>query len=233
MPDEGDLREWDMSRLLVFDLDGTLVDSLPDITAAVNRMFAARGLPPLTREQVGPMVGDGLAPLIARAFAAQGSTPDPSAAEDYLTDYEANVLVDTTLFDGIANAMDVMAEDGWRFAVCTNKPERAAQLLLEGLGIADRFAAIGGGDSFAARKPDPLHLRETIAAAGGDPAHSIMVGDHHNDVAAAAGAGVASVFAGWGYGRAGMEDGADVVCATPAALASVASQLKPARQDAT
>jgi phosphoglycolate phosphatase len=111
-----------MSRLLVFDLDGTLVDSLPDITSAVNRMFAARGLPALTQAQVGPMVGDGLAPLIARAFAAQNAAPDPAAAEDYLTDYEANVLVDTKLFAGIPEVLSGMAGDGWRFAVCWALP---------------------------------------------------------------------------------------------------------------
>jgi phosphoglycolate phosphatase len=214
-----------MSRLLVFDLDGTLVDSLPDITAAVNRMFAARGLPALAMAQVGPMVGDGLGPLIARAFAAQDSSPDPAAAEDYLADYEANVLVDTRLFPGIAEAMGSLAAQGWRFAVCTNKPERAAHLLLEGLGIADRLAAIGGGDSFPARKPDPTHLLATIAAAGGEPSRSVMVGDHHNDVAAARGAGVRCVFAGWGYGRPGMEDGADVICPAPERLPEAASGL--------
>jgi phosphoglycolate phosphatase len=214
-----------MNRLLVFDLDGTLVDSLPDITAAVNRMLAARGLPPLSHAQVGPMVGDGLAPLIARVFAAQGTEPDPAAAEDYLNDYEANVLVDTKLFPGIKAAMALMGHDGWRFAVCTNKPERAAHLLLDGLEIADQFAAIGGGDSFAARKPDPLHLIETIRAAGGDPARAIMVGDHHNDVAAASGAGVRSIFAGWGYGRAGMEQGASAICPLPAGLPGIAAGL--------
>jgi phosphoglycolate phosphatase len=214
-----------MSRLLVFDLDGTLVDSLPDITAALNRMFAARGLAGLPRAQVGPMVGDGLAPLIARAFAAHDTTPDPAAAEDYLTDYEANVLVETRLFPGIPEVLSGMAAEGWRFAVCTNKPERAAQLLLEGLGIAGLFAAIGGGDSFAARKPDPLHLRLTIEAAGGDPARSVMVGDHHNDVQSAMGAGVKAVFAGWGYGRPGMEDGADAVCALPSGLPGIAAGL--------
>ena len=214
-----------MSRLLVFDLDGTLVDSLPDITSAVNRMLAARGLPALTHEQVGPMVGDGLAPLIARVFAAQGTTPDPSAAEDYLNDYEANVLVDTRLFPGINASMALMAHDGWKFAVCTNKPERAAHLLLQGLGIAGEFVAIGGGDSFSARKPDPLHLTNTIKAAGGDPARSIMLGDHHNDVAAATGAGVKSIFAGWGYGRPGMEKGATTICEQPARLPAAAGAL--------
>ncbi len=216
-----------MSPLLIFDLDGTLVDSLPDIAAALNRMFAARGLPPLRRDQVMPMVGDGLAPLIERAFAAQGAPADAAAAHDYLSDYEANVLVDTRLFAGIIPAMDSLAAEGWRFAVCTNKPENAAHLLLAGLGIADRFAAIGGGDSFAARKPHPLHLSATIEAASGDPAHSIMVGDHANDIAAAQGAGVKSIFAAWGYGREGMQDGADAVCFTTVAFPELARSLLP------
>jgi phosphoglycolate phosphatase len=214
-----------MAPLLVFDLDGTLVDSLPDIAAALNRMFAARGLPPLGREQVMPMVGDGLAPLIERAFAVQGRPADDEAAGDYLSDYEANVLVDTRLFDGIAATLETLGGAGWRFAVCTNKPERAAHLLLEGLGIADRFAAIGGGDSFPARKPDPLHLSETIKAANGDPARSIMVGDHYNDIGAARGAGVKSIFAGWGYGRPGMEAGASAICGTANDLARSAIGL--------
>ena len=211
-----------MSPLLVFDLDGTLVDSLPDISAALNRMLAVRGLPALTHAQVAPMVGDGLHPLIDRAFAALNRTPDTAAAQEYLSDYEANVLVDTTLFEGIPELLASLRQDGWHFAVCTNKPERAAHLLLEQLGIAGEFAAIGGGDSFAARKPDPLHLQATIQAAGGDAAHSVMVGDHHNDMFAARDAGVKSIFAGWGYGRPGMEAGATAICARPADLADAA-----------
>ncbi len=214
-----------MSPLLVFDLDGTLVDSLPDITAALNRMFAARGLPKLRRDQVLPMVGDGVEPLIARAFAAQGAPPDRLAATDYVREYEAKVLVDTRLFDGIATTIEILGREGWRFAVCTNKPARAARKLLEGLGLTGRFASVGGGDSFATRKPDPLHLTETIRAANGEASGSIMVGDHQNDIAAARGAGVKSIFAGWGYGQTGMEAGADAVCRDADGLANVAKSL--------
>ena len=214
-----------MSRLLVFDLDGTLVDSLPDIAAAVNRMLDARSLPALTHAQIAPMVGDGLQPLIDRVFSALDRTPDDKAAGDYLADYEANVLVDTKLFDGMPELLAAMAADQWRFAVCTNKPERAARLLLEGLNIAPAFAAIGGGDSFTTRKPDPLHLTATIKAAGGTPERSVMVGDHHNDIRAAVGAHVKSIFAAWGYGRPGMEQGASAVCPAPAALPEMAARL--------
>ncbi len=195
-------------RTLVFDLDGTLTDSVPDIAAAVNRTLAARLLPALAEREVAAMVGDGLQPLIDRAFAAVASVPDASAAADYLADYEANVADATRLFPGVADALDELRGRGWTLAVCTNKPERAARLLLEALGVSDRFAAVGGGDSFAAHKPDPLHVRETIAAAGGEPERALMVGDHHNDVQAAAGCGVRTIFAGWGYGRPGMEQGA-------------------------
>ena len=212
-------------RLMVFDLDGTLVDSVPDIAAAVNRVLAARALPALGHAAIAAMVGDGLHPLIKRAFAAVGGTPDDGAAGEYLADYEANVLVETSLFPGITDMLDSLQATGWALAVCTNKPERAAHLLLDALGIGARFAAIGGGDSFATHKPDPAHLRQTIAAAGGDPARALMVGDHSNDVHAAMGCGVAAIFAGWGYGRPGMESGAAAVAPTPASLAEIAQRL--------
>lgn len=212
-------------RLAVFDLDGTLVDSAPDIAAAVNRMLARRGFAALAPQAVAAMVGDGVAPLMQRAFAAHGATPDEAAAADYLRDYEANVLVETRLFAGIPEALAALAAAGWRLAVCTNKPARATHLLLDALGIGHLFAAVGGGDSFAAHKPDPRHLAGTIAAAGGAPAESLMVGDHHNDMRAAAGCGVPALFAGWGYGRPGMEQGAAAVVETPAKLPGAAMAL--------
>jgi phosphoglycolate phosphatase len=217
-----------MSRTLAFDLDGTLTDSVPDIAAAVNRMLAARGHPALPPANIAAMVGDGLHPLIARAFAAVGAQPDPQAAQDYLTDYESRVAEATRLYPGVQSALDQLRDDGWILAVCTNKPERAARLLLQALGIADRFAAIGGGDSFAAHKPDPLHLRGTIAAAGGELSRALMVGDHTNDVRAAQGCGMRAIFAGWGYGRPGMEAGAVAVAADLPGLVALAGALLPA-----
>jgi phosphoglycolate phosphatase len=215
-------------RLMVFDLDGTLVDSAPDIAAAVNRLLAARALPVLSQSEVASMVGDGLHKLLERAFAAVQATPDASAADDYMQDYERHVLVKTTLFPGIATALDQLAADGWRLAVCTNKPARAAQLLLEGLGVATRLSAIGGGDSFATRKPNPAHLAATIAAAGGDPARAIMVGDHRNDIDAALGCAMPSIFAGWGYGPPDMATNATAVAPSPNALPAIATRLLPA-----
>jgi phosphoglycolate phosphatase len=212
-------------RTLAFDLDGTLTDSLPDIAASVNRTLAARGLAALPEPAIAAMVGDGVDKLIDRAFAALGATPDATAAPEYLADYEAHVAQATRLYPGVEAALDDLLADGWTLAVCTNKPERAARLLLDTLGILDRFAAVGGGDSFAGRKPDPIHLRGTIAAAGGTPERSLMVGDHHNDVRAAVGCGVRAIFAGWGYGRPGMQDGAVAVAEDLPALVRIAKEV--------
>ena len=215
-------------RVLAFDLDGTLTDSVPDIAAAVNRTLAKRGLPALATNDVAAMVGDGLMPLIRRAFAAAGGEPDATAGADYLADYESQVAVDTRLYPGVTEALDILRGEGWILAVCTNKPQRAAHLLLESLGVADRFAMIGGADTFSAHKPDPLHLRSTIEAAGGTTARALMVGDHTNDVLAATGCGVPVIFAGWGYGRPGMEEGAVAVAQDLPALVSLARELLPA-----
>ncbi len=215
-------------RTLAFDLDGTLTDSVPDIAAAVNRTLAARGLLALPNAEIAAMVGDGLQPLINRAFAAAGGVPDPQAGADYLADYESKVAVDTRLYPGVHAALDALRADGWTLAVCTNKPERAARLLLAALGVADKFAAIGGSDSFAAHKPDPRHLLGTIAAAGGTPNRALMVGDHTNDILAATGCNMQAIFAGWGYGRPGMEAGAAAVARDLPHFVTLAGELLPA-----
>lgn len=206
-----------MTKLAVFDLDGTLVDSAPDIHAALDRMAAARGLPPYGLAEVIGMIGDGVKVLVERALAARGQDFDPAALDAFTADYTANAATLTRLFDGIPEALDALRHQGWRLAVCTNKPEAAARELLGALGLLDRLAALGGGDSFPVRKPDPRHLLETIAAAGADPQGAVMIGDHRNDVMAARGAGIPCVFVGWGYGPLHMAEGAPVA-ATPAAL---------------
>jgi phosphoglycolate phosphatase len=215
-------------RVLAFDLDGTLTDSVPDIAAAVNRTLAKRGLPALPDRDIAAMVGDGLMPLIRRAFAAVGAEPDETAGAEYLADYESQVAVDTRLYPGVVEALDMLRGEGWVLAVCTNKPKLAARLLLEALGVADRFEVIAGADTFSVHKPDPLHLLSTIKAAGGTTERALMVGDHTNDVLAAQGCGVPVVFAGWGYGRPGMEEGAVAVARDLPMLVSIAQGLLPA-----
>jgi phosphoglycolate phosphatase len=163
--------------------------------------------------------------LIERAFAARGRLPDAAAVADFSADYQAHAAVASRPYPGVADGLRTLAEDGWRLAVCTNKPERAARALLSALGLASRFAAVGGGDSFPVRKPDPAHLLATLRAAGGDPAHAVMAGDHANDVAAARGAHVPCIFAGWGYGPPSMAEGADAVAQDFAELMVLAGRL--------
>ncbi len=189
-----------MQRTLVLDLDGTLVDSVPDLTAALNRLMAARGLPGFAGPEVTRMVGDGAPALVERAFAARGRAPDAAALAGFLADYGANAAVQTRAFPDVPETLRHLAEAGWKLAVCTNKPEAPARSLLAALGLEGFFAAIGGGDSFPVRKPDPRHLLATLQAAGGTPGCAVMAGDHHNDVLAGAGLGMPVIFAAWGYG---------------------------------
>ena len=214
-----------MPRCLVFDLDGTLVDSVPDLAAAVNRVLLARGLAPLAVPEIAAMVGDGVRTLIERAFAARGAAPDEAAHAAYAADYGAHYAVATVPYPGAATTLRAFAAAGWRMAVCTNKPQAVARDVLAANGLAGFFAAIGGGDSFPVKKPDPAHLLATIAAAGAEPTHAIMVGDHRNDILAATGAGLPGVFAAWGYGPITMAQGAAAVARNLAELPGIAEGL--------
>jgi phosphoglycolate phosphatase len=216
-----------MTRTLLLDLDGTLVDSVPDLAAALNRLMQARGLAAFDLAAVARMVGDGVAALLARAFATRAAVQDAAALPDFLADYTAHAADATRPFPGVEAGLDRLAAGGWRLAVCTNKPEAAARALLRALRLESRFAAIGGGDSFPVRKPDPAHLLATLAAAGGAPARALMAGDHHNDVAAGAGAGIPCIFAAWGYGPAAMAAGAAATAASFAELVIQAERLLP------
>ncbi len=189
-----------MTRCVVFDLDGTLVDSVPDLAACLNRLMAARGLAPFGEPETQAMVGDGAKALLERAFAARGAVLDAAGLAAFLDDYTAHAAVLTRPYPGVVETLEALRADGFVLAVCTNKPEAPARALLDALGLTRFFAAIGGGDSYPVRKPDPAHLLAVIAAAGCAPGRAVMVGDHHNDIHAARGAGVRSVWARWGYG---------------------------------
>ena len=215
-------------RLVVFDLDGTLVDTLADLTASANRLLARYGRPALAPQTVRPMVGDGVPALVRRVLRHSGLQTDEAAAiADFSDDYTRNAANHSRLFAGAAATLDRLTRDGWRLAVCTNKPEAAARTLLEALGIAPLLAAIGGGDSFATRKPDPGHLLGTINAAGARPERSILVGDHANDVAAARGAAVPCIFALWGYGAPAMAEGSTAQARDLADIPALAAALVP------
>lgn len=197
-----------MHRMLMLDLDGTLVDTVDDLAAAVNAVLRPRGLKEATRIEVRGMIGNGAAVLVSSIFAARAEHADDAAQTEFLDFYTEHSAVMSQPFPGAVSALTAMAENGWHFAVCTNKPEKAARKLIGSVGLAPWCTAIGGGDSFPFRKPDPAHLLATIDAAGGVPTSTIMIGDHANDVLAATGAGVPCIFAGWGYGPAEMAAGA-------------------------
>jgi phosphoglycolate phosphatase len=172
--------------------------------------MAVKRLPGFARAEVVAMIGDGVRVLLERAYAARGIALDEAGLEHFMMDYEANAAVLTRAFDGIPELLGGLRDAGWRLAVCTNKPEGAARVLLSGLGLDGHFSALGGGDSFPMRKPDPGHLRATLAAAGAAPEDAVMIGDHRNDIEAARGAGVRAIFAGWGYGPHSMAGGAPI-----------------------
>lgn len=216
-----------MARTLLLDLDGTLVDTLPDLAAALNRLLRSRGLSDLSTEQVTAMIGDGIAVLVARAFAAHARRPDATAVAEMYADYTAHVAVESKLFPRVLPVLGGLADQGWRLAVCTNKPEQAARSLLQAMGLLTLCCAIGGGDSFPARKPDPAHLLATLARAGGQADAAVMLGDHRNDMRAARDAGIPSIFAAWGYGVIGMAEGSAWVARDIAEAATMANRLLP------
>jgi phosphoglycolate phosphatase len=209
---------------LLLDLDGTLVDSVPDLAAALNRLMAARGLARFSEAETAAMVGDGARKLVERSFAGRGRVADEAAVESFLADYAAHLATATRPYPAVESTLWAMAEAGWRFAVCTNKPEAMARALLASLGLADLFRAIGG-DSFSSRKPDPAHLLATLRAAGGTPGRAVMAGDHANDVLAATGAGLPCIFAAWGYGPLAMARGAAAIAKRFADLPPIAARL--------
>ena len=182
-----------MARLAVFDLDGTLVDSLDDLHASVNHALAAVGLPPRTREEVHGYVGEGARVLLERAVAPRGELLEPALAA-WRPHYAAHCLDRTVPYRGIAA---LLAGAGRVLAVHTNKPGAMARKILDGLGLLPRFAAVVGGDE-APRKPDPSGLLEIMARIGATPAETVFVGDSRHDVATARAAGVAMVAVTWG-----------------------------------
>jgi phosphoglycolate phosphatase len=188
---------------VVFDLDGTLVDTAPDLIATLNAIFAREGLPPVAYEAARNMVGGGARTMIERGLAAEARRL-PAAdvdrmAADFIAYYAAHIADRSRPFPGLDAALDELAAHGCRFAVCTNKLEWLSVRLLDRLGLSRRFVAVCGADTFGIRKPDPELLRRTITRADGRVDRAVMVGDSITDIAAARAAGVPVVAVDYGY----------------------------------
>jgi phosphoglycolate phosphatase len=194
--------------LVVFDLDGTLIDSAPDMHRAVNLMLADLGCAPLTLPEIRTMVGDGASALIARALAArQCVSADPTRAlATFLQHYEEEPTTHTRPFPGVSETLERLQATGLTLAICTNKPGRLTQMILERLEIEPFFERILAGDSMPFRKPDPRALMEVINTFGTDKAATIMVGDSEVDAATAQAASVPFVLMTYGYHRGPIAD---------------------------
>ena len=188
---------------LVFDLDGTLVDTAPDLIASLNHCLASAGMEPAERETMGFHVGLGSRSLIERAYALRSRTLPAEEldrlSQVFLRHYTEKIPGNSKPYPGVLEAIERHRAEGFRFAICTNKPEALAVKLVEALGMLPLFSAICGADTFPFRKPDPRHLTETILRAGGTPDSSVMVGDSRTDIDTAKAASIPVVAVDFGY----------------------------------
>jgi len=198
-----------LSPIVVFDLDGTLAETAPDIMRVLNIILVREQLPALPLERARELVGAGARALIERGFRVSGKPLEPETLErlfeDFLLIYAQDVASDSFIHDGVMDAMATLEAEGFKLAVCTNKPILHTRLILDHFGIADRFAAVAGRDSFPYHKPDPRHLTLTIEAAGGDPRRAVMIGDSRTDIDTARAAGIPSICVPFGYTDVAIE----------------------------
>ena len=217
---------------VVFDLDGTLVDTAPDLIGSLNVALVGEGLAPIAYTEARNMIGGGARRMIESALKLQGRVLADGAVDrmfaDFITRYAAHIADRSQPFPGLDAALDRLAPRGCQFAVCTNKLESLSRLLLEALGLSRRFAAICGQDTFGMQKPDPEILRRTIRAAGGALQRAVMVGDSGTDIATARAAGVPVVAVDFGYSETPVRElGPDRVISHFDQLADAVFALAP------
>jgi phosphoglycolate phosphatase len=188
---------------VVFDLDGTLVETAPDLAAALNHTLAWAGYAAIEPERVRPMIGDGAAAMLRRGLAAQQVELDDAALRPLLDTYMAYYiehLADSSRpFPGLVDQLDALKTAGFRLGVCTNKAILFTDKLLAALDLTKYFDAVLGGDSLDVRKPDPEHLLATLRRMRCAPGRAVMLGDSNNDVQAARNAGVKMLLVSFGY----------------------------------
>jgi phosphoglycolate phosphatase len=188
---------------IVFDLDGTLIDTAPDLIDTLNVVFAREGWPPVPYATARNQIGGGAKMMIQRGVAAEGIAIAPAKLEElfagFIAHYAEHIADRSRPFPGLIDALDELAARGCRLAVCTNKLERLSVRLLEQLNLAERFAFVCGQDTFGVQKPDPEVLRRTVAAAGGSLTQAIMIGDSVTDIRTARAAGIPVIAVDFGY----------------------------------
>jgi phosphoglycolate phosphatase len=215
---------------IVFDLDGTLIDTAPDLIDNLNAILARHDVPAVAYDDARTMIGAGVKPLLRRALATRDIVLAQDALDalfaEYIQLYAAHIADRSRPFPGLESALDTLAAQGCGLAVCTNKLEWLSVRLLDALGLSRRFAAIVGQDTFGVPKPDPTILRRTIERAGGAVDRAVMVGDSMTDVTTARNAGVPVIAVDFGYTETPpAEFGADRLIghfdALPAAIAEL------------
>ena len=214
---------------IVFDLDGTLVDSVPDLAGSLDALMAEKGLAPIGVEQTRTLIGHGIPNLVRRGLAERGvaweATAGAADVKRFTEIYGARVSLETRPYPGVESVLTALQAQGWRMGVCTNKMERLARAIVDDLGLARFFAVVAGPDTFKVGKPDPRHLTETArAAGGGEPV--IFVGDSEVDIATGKAAGVPVIAMTYGYTKTPLDElGADRLIGSfaelPEAIASV------------
>ncbi|WMS41219.1 HAD-IA family hydrolase [Acuticoccus sp. MNP-M23] len=222
-----------MPRLAVFDLDGTLIDTAPDLVDTTNVVLEARGLAAVPAEIIVDHIGVGARVMVASAMAEHGITVDDATMDkihaEYLAHYATRLARLSRAFPEILAALPKLKADGVTLAVCTNKREDMARQLLGELGLMDEFVVLTGGDTFAFSKPDARHLLETIALAGGDPANTVFVGDSRIDFETAQNAKIPMVGLSYGYSDVPMAElGPDALCKPGEDIAAAILGLFPA-----
>ncbi|MDB5438597.1 MAG: phosphoglycolate phosphatase [Caulobacteraceae bacterium] len=215
---------------IAFDLDGTLVDSAPDLVGALNAVLEAEQLPPLAYEDVRRMVGHGARKLIERGFAASGSPLSeeraPGLVEHFIAHYLDRIAHETRPFPGCLETLDAFIDAGAILTVCTNKRTDLSLALLEALGMTSRFAAIIGADAAPAAKPDARHLQTAVAKAGGSMDRALLVGDSETDYLGARNAGAPIILATFGYSAKPVRElGADAVIDSYAELPAAVMRI--------
>jgi len=194
----------------VFDLDGTLVESAPDLLVALNHVVGRHGVEPVRLEEIRNMIGHGAKAMIRHALASAerpvGDGEIDRMWREFLDFYSANIAVRSHVFEGVTTALDELSRRGARLSVCTNKTQALSDRLLDALELRGHFQAIVGADAVPSKKPDGDHITAAVERAGGCVEKSIMVGDSRTDEKAALNAGLPFIFVPFGYEAAPVED---------------------------